>query len=51
MARGHSAHPGEGRDPDPVAELSWLYVTLEEPTSELAIWIPAFAGMSGEIWD
>ena len=25
----------------------WLDAAPEEPTSEFAIWIPAFAGMSG----
>ncbi len=45
----HSAHPGEGRDPDHMA--STQPDGPQVRTSQrlrLFIWIPAFAGMSGK---
>ena len=43
-----TAHPGEGRDPDPKAGwLIGLALSLWTPHLSHPIWVPAFAGMSG----
>jgi hypothetical protein len=42
------AHPGEGRDPDGVAQM-WVLrgLSSSNPPPSYEIWVPAFAGMSG----
>jgi hypothetical protein len=50
MSLPKSAHPGEGRDPDGMTPMSARRALQNsDPCQSLAIWIPAFAGMSGEL--
>ncbi len=42
-----TAHPGEGRDPASKLGFRRISSAPLEPTSEPAVWVPTFAGMSG----